>query len=519
MGIRRWIAPLLILLLGAGLRFHALTYDVRFHPDEALFATFARKAAVNGDWMLHGSLDKPPLSIYAEAISMMLVGARPLPNGVLTLDIKAGEFAARVPGTFASILLMAVMYALAKGLYGGKRTRQALSLQMPLVALFLMAVSPYGLAFSATAFTDGLMLLCIVLALCMASRGRWLWAGVWMALGYGCKQQALFYVPLVVGVGFCSVPRRTRQALSLRIARFALPVAICFGVLAVWDGARAQDTSLWTLAVANNEPGRLIYPEQALPRLQAWASYAANFAGTGWMTAILGGIAAAGVVWRVNSMPRERSTWIDVILAAYIVVYGLFHWLVALPTHDRYLLPVLPLVLLLMARGIEAGIKSVTQSHREAALRPKGTKTQRLVGISLGIFGCIAGLSFLPTAWDATEGRIGVGGDRGQHAGIDRLGAYLDHKPLGTIVYDHWLGWELGYYLGTWSDKRLTYYPTPDTLAADAAAQDDPAPRYFPVPRDVAVDPWLDRLTAMGFRIARDYESRNFVVYRLMPPK
>ncbi|HLU11718.1 MAG TPA: hypothetical protein VK003_18735, partial [Oceanobacillus sp.] len=60
----------LILLVGVALRIHALGQDRRFHPDEALYSTFARSAALNGDWLLHGSLDKPPLTIYASALSM-----------------------------------------------------------------------------------------------------------------------------------------------------------------------------------------------------------------------------------------------------------------------------------------------------------------------------------------------------------------------------------------------------------------------------------------------------------------
>jgi hypothetical protein len=333
---------------------------------------------------------------------------------------------------------------------------------------------------------------------------------VWLALGFACKQQALFYVPLVVAIGICCTEQRTRRAMSLQVIRLTLPVVICLGVLIAWDGARAQDTTLWALAVANNDPGRLIYPEQSLPRLQTWADYTGNIAGRWWMTVILTLVAVLGVGWQARYRLRERATWIDLILAAYVAGYGLFHWLVALPTHDRYVLLIVPPVLLLMARGISNGIRSVTQSH-------EATKPQWLIIFS--VIGCIAAIGFLPVARDATEGRIGVGGDRGQHAGIDRLGAYLDSKPLGTIVYDHWLGWELGYYLGTWSDKRLTYYPTPDALAADAAAQDDPAPRYLPVPRDAAVDPWLERLAEAGFGIAPDYETRTFVVYRLMPPE
>ncbi|MBZ0303039.1 MAG: glycosyltransferase family 39 protein, partial [Anaerolineae bacterium] len=188
------IAILLILLLAAGLRFHALGQDTRFHPDEALFATFARGAAVNGDWLLHGVLDKPPLTIYADALSMMVVGVTTLPDGVLTLDAHRGEFAARLPGTLASLVLVAVMFPLTRRLYPRAGVFPALA------AMLLMALSPYALAFSATAFTDGLMLLCLALALWMSAAGRWGWAGFWLAVGFGCKQQALLYVPLVAAV-------------------------------------------------------------------------------------------------------------------------------------------------------------------------------------------------------------------------------------------------------------------------------------------------------------------------------
>lgn len=131
------------------------------------------------------------------------------------------------------------------------------------------------------------------------------------------------------------------------------------------------------------------------------------------------------------------------------------------------------------------------------------------------LFLCFAVLGIFPVALDAAEGRIGVGGDQGAHTGIDQLGVYLESKPLGTIIYDHWLGWELGYYLGTWSDKRLTYYPQPILLAKDARIQADPAPRYFVAPIDAPLRPWLDALRAVGFTVRPDYRTAQQVVYRL----
>jgi len=513
------LLPVIILILGAALRFHALSHDARLHPDEALFATFARKAAVNGDWLLRGPLDKTPLSIYAQALSMMLVGVQSLPDGVLALDVHIGEFAARLPGTLASILLLAVIYALAKRPYGDPTA---------LIALFLAACSPYLLAFSATAFTDGLMLLCITLALWGASRGRWWWAGVWLALGFACKQQALLYVPLVVGLAYLT-PRpplhlmeRGRfshvkplatgwRGVGGEVLRFALPLLAIFALLAAWDAARAQESSLWALAVANNQPAGLIQPDEALPSLQTWARYAGHFFGPAWLTALLLGVGLFGCARRVIVASHDRRTRIDVILLVYCLGYFLLHGLVALPTHDRYLLPLLPPLILLVARGLNQIRKSVSQRHR-------GTEDQRGIVFSVSLFLCISALLFFPAAFDAAEGRVDVGGDRGEHDGIDRLGAYLEGKPLGTIIYDHWLGWELGYYLGTWSNKRLTYYPTAGALAADAAAQPDPAPRYLPAPAYTAVQPWLSALAARGFKIFEDYRSTKFVVYRLVPP-
>jgi 4-amino-4-deoxy-L-arabinose transferase-like glycosyltransferase len=489
------VLPLLILLIGAAFRFHALAQDARFHPDEALFATFARKAAVNGDWLLRGSLDKTPLSIYAQALSMMLVGARPLPDGVLTLDVHAGEFAARLPGTFASILLIAVTFALTKRLYGYNPA---------CIAAFLIALSPYALAFSATAFTDGLMLLCIVLALWMATRERWLWVGIWLALGYASKQQALFYVPLVIAIGWTV---RARYIVSLRnMILFALPIILCFALLTIWDASRAQDTSLWTLAVANNDPGRLINIDQAIPRLQIWAHYAAYLLGSPLLTALLLPIGLLSVLHQIIRSPRARIARIDLILLLYILSYMLLHWLVALPTHDRYLLPILPPLILLVARGFDALAQIV--GARYIVSSPK---------FSVPLLLCFSALCFFPSAIDATQSRLPMGGDRGEHDGIDQLSAYLESKPLGTIIYDHWLGWELGYYLGTWSNKRLTYYPNAHALAADAAAQSDPAPRYFPAPSRAAVELWLSELASVGFQIYEDYRSEGFIVYRLIP--
>jgi hypothetical protein len=43
-------------------------------------------------------------------------------------------------------------------------------------------------------------------------------------------------------------------------------------------------------------------------------------------------------------------------------------------------------------------------------------------------------------------------------------------------------------------------------------------PRYFPVPANAPVQPWLVALSEAGFAPTPVYFSANFVVYRLIPP-
>ncbi len=483
-----------------------LGQDVRFHPDEALFSAFARSAAVNGDWLLHGALDKTPLTIYVSTVSMMLFGVRPLPNSVLDLDVRVGEFAARVPGALGSILLVAVMHRLACSLYPGS-SRQSRSL-LAFLVMFLMAVSPFAITFSATVFTDGLMLLFLTTALMMIAQERWGWSGIFLALGFASKQQALYYVPLLVAVGWAVGDSR---AWPPRIVRLALPTIVTFGFLLVWDIFRDQPGGIWGLAAANNNPARLIRANEIILRLSTWADFAQMLAGPGWLTGTLGLMGIVGFACRIRDEARQRSTLIDMVLMTYILAYTLAHWLVAFNTYDRYLLPILPLALLLMARGV-TWIKALMQRRKEVA-------AQRTKLVALSAYACISGLSlvaFCLTARDASEGRIQVGGDLGEHTGIDGLAAYLNSRDLGAIVYDHWLGWELGYYMEAWSDKRRVYYPTPDALAVGALSQTDAAPRYFPVPADEPVSPWLAALRNAGFAVSLVYEAPRFRVYELV---
>jgi len=206
---------------------------------------------------------------------------------------------------------------------------------------------------------------------------------------------------------------------------------------------------------------------------------------------------------RLIREPQRRGAITDLVWFNFIVVYSLIHWLVAFNTFDRYLLLILPPVILLARRGIERLLTVLVRAHSDASLR---------------IAILIITLILLPTAISASEGRSMINNGHREYAGIDDLADYLNQQPVATVIYDHWLGWEIGYYLGQWHDKRLTYYPTPDALVQDALALCEIGPRFLPVPKTHTPGPWLEALEHAGFKITTAYENPNFTAYRLTPP-
>jgi 4-amino-4-deoxy-L-arabinose transferase-like glycosyltransferase len=176
---RFWLVA--IILLGALVRWRGLFANT-FHADEALFASYARLIGVWRDPLLNSQLvDKPPLLFYLQALFYPIMGT-PAP------------WVARLPNFFASLLLIPLTASLAWRLY---RT------WLPVLAAALfIALSPYTVQFSATAFTDPLLaaLLAASLLLTVAAGGpgrRPLLAGLLFGLAIATKHQALLFAPLI----------------------------------------------------------------------------------------------------------------------------------------------------------------------------------------------------------------------------------------------------------------------------------------------------------------------------------
>ncbi len=465
---------IIIVLVGFFFRIHLSAQDIRFHPDEALFSTFARNAAVKGDWMLDGELDKTPLSIYLSALSMMFTGVRQDEAGVLHLDLQRGEFSARLPNVFVDTLLIAVLFALTK--------RLSPQTNAPLLSTWLWATSPYAIAFGGTAFTDSLMVFCGVMALLLVMNKCYSAAGLWLTLSIASKQQGIFFLPLGVLL-MQNAPKRAWL-------HFFVTLVVGLGSILLWDSLRPE-TSLFTLAAEHNTPSQLFTPvETWSQRLLQWIQYGQYIAPL-WPLSIMLVIAGVYAAWYMKNL----RWWLG-----YVGGYLALHTIIAFNLYDRYLLIIAPLLIVVGAVGISHAL-----SQR---LHHRIIRFGVVVGLLLSLWG----------AWDAANGHMPIGGDKGKWDGIIEVANYLNQLPVATVIYDRWMGWELDYYLGVWSNKRRVYYPTPKALASGAAALPEKGARYFPMPIEANETPWLNALRDIGFDISLAYENARFKVFRLIPP-
>ncbi len=434
---RRWLWALTgILLVAFALRVAPLT-DNRMHPDEALFASLGRLIITGRDpWLSSTPLlvDKPPLLYYTLAAGISLSWA--------------SELSARLPGLMASLISVALAARLAQRLW---RSDEAAYL-----AGLIMALSPFAIAFSPTAFADPLMVMWILASLNALSAGRWGWGGALMGLGAATKQNALLFLPLGYGIGMIQGAGRTGAYPGLRVgfARFVSGVGLILLAALLWDAARGAETGFWAAGVATNDPGRLIRSDEVWLRAQTWLRLLSLIGGgpAGGILLGLGSIAAAACAG--SGMARDRQSAVVLLIAAFGCAYLAAHWLVAVPVIDRYMLPVVPLAALLVA--------SLARGAERIAAR---LRLSRLTFVCAILLIVLMG----PVSLKAAQSMVPVGGDHGAYDGIDTVARFLESQPVGTVIYYDSLGWTLHYYLFD-SYLYLAPFASPAALASDLLA-------------------------------------------------
>jgi hypothetical protein len=541
-GWGRW-SLVLILLLAWALRLPPVMVN-RFHADEAWYGYWGLLIGRGRDpWLTDVPVDKPPLLPY-------LVG------GTLAL-LGGSEFAVRSPGLAAGLVTVPLAAALARALYRDRWTATA--------AAIGAALSPFAILFSATAFTDPLMVALGLAACVAATRSRPWWAGLLAGMALATKQTALMWLPLVLALqmvnaahppslgllkrgfsGFRAVrvldsptcwgygagnpnkfgtlvrhPRRlTIFPRLLRRYRYsALGILLVVGLVFAWDRVRVVQgaESFWCLGVARYGGLRVIWPQELRARLQGWIGLMRYL----FVSPLVNSLLLAGLpvlVWRGTVRRRRaRASLLDLLLVSFCLAYSLFLCLWAFPVWDRYLLPLVPLLALLLAR-----VFGFLVARIEVMIRRPGPPLSRL-SRALCPLSLVVLLSFLSLpAWKAAQSRYPVGGDHGAYDGIDEVAGFLHSLPEGTVVYQHWLGWHHSYYLFD-SPVYLAYWPTPSWLAEDVRAFGVREPRYITFPSWESSLRVAQALAGVGYRLCpvltttRRDNTSSFTVYRIQP--
>jgi 4-amino-4-deoxy-L-arabinose transferase-like glycosyltransferase len=494
---------LLITGLTAVLRTPSL-FANSFQADEALFATWAREIGIWRDPLLQMQpLDKPPLLFYLQAIFYPLFG--PV------------EFAARMPNWIASILLIPLVGLLAWKLYRRPGTA--------VLAATLLALFPLTIQFSSTAFTDPLLTFWLLAGFTAVASNKPGWAGLLFGLALTTKYQAILFLPLLLGLGWLF---GWRGKLWFRgLAGLLSPLLALF----VWEWARTGSFSLWQNQINNFGGLRLSYSWELWPRFLAWIGL--------WQTAVsplifILLIPAIGWLlwqycrgrWGINASGYETtpdksgykspagaslfsptasaSGDYDRLLLIFILGYGLFHWLFAIPVWDRYLLPLLPLLALLLAG---------TYDHVFAQL-PSIQPLLQNRGAML-----IVALLLISASWSARNGRYQLGSFPQADQGAATIAAALADAPYGTVLYDHWFSWQWRYHL---FDKRVfvTWFPHGQALADDLTAfGQDGSLRYVALPNTAVAQPIIRAVQEAGFTLTAVSQTNDIILYQIIAPQ
>ena len=489
-----WIMPLLLCWVAFGLRLGPLWAN-RFHSDEALYASWALAIAYGRDRLLAWAApDKPPLLFYLMAVAFFILGHT--------------EVAARLIGLMAGVVSVALMWQL-----GPDRPLKPVRSGLAATA---MSLSPMAILFSPTAFLDPLMVMFALASLAAVTRRRPGWAGMFLGLAAATKIQALIFLPLVLTCGIIADLSRRQdtqtktfqesQCLWAVAVRFVLGLTVPLVGVVAWDRVRGG-TPFWIQQTINYGGIRYIYAGEAMPRLMGWASFLPHFFGWPLLAVLAMGLPLL-LIYDLTLAARTWAAALDLVLIAFALGYLLLHWLLAFPVWDRYIFGLVPVMCLLVGRLAGLFVSGL-------AVRVRWPRAAACVAVAL-----VLALLVFP-AVQAAQSQLPVGGDHGPHDGIDDVADYLHGFPYGTVVYDHWLGWTLRYYL--WDARvYVAYFATPQALAEDVHVFGRTSPRFIVFPASESTTRIQRALAAEGAALSPMLTTQDrrgqptFTVYRIV---
>ncbi|MBI5082457.1 MAG: glycosyltransferase family 39 protein [Chloroflexi bacterium] len=477
----------------------------RFHPDEALYASFARLIASGRDPMLHDVLvDKPPLPFYTMAASMMIFGGN--------------EFAARLPHLIASVISLALIYRVGESLYN--RSTGAL-------AVTLFALSPMAILFAITLFTDTMLIMFLLASILAITRRQWAWSGLWWGLAFACKQTAIFFLPLIAVICLILFVHQ-RNLLGFKnlagfinpITYFLLPAILCALLVFAWDILRQPSVSFWVQGYTDNNPNRLIRANELLPRLTEWINLSGYVSGSRLIDLIfLISLPFLLFSHRRPSVPALH----DLALIGFALSFFAGYWLFAFNVWDRYLLVLTPIIALLIARVfyVIGNWLLVIKDRLSNFQLPTSNFQSPIPNLPLFIVHSSLFILLLPPAFTSSQSAFPIGGDHGSYDGIDQIAATLRSAPADSVLYDYWLSWEWRFYLFD-NPLYVAWMPDTDAIQKDLKAFGKKSPRYIVAPSWVSFSETQTAIESANFKVekiqttTRRDGSPSFTLYQII---
>ncbi|MGQ0603871.1 MAG: hypothetical protein ACT4QE_19495, partial [Anaerolineales bacterium] len=263
---------------------------------------------------------------------------------------------------------------------------------------------------------------------------------------------------------------------------------------------------VWTQGYADNAPNRLIRAGEVLPRAAAWLELLGYVTASTQLNFVL--LVGLPVLLLLNLRTPSRPPLTDLLFTGYYLLYLAMYWLFAFNVWDRYLVPLVPLVLLLLARviwQIADGLWRLAIRHLPSAILP-----------------IAFGLLLLPSAITASRSGYPIGGDHGAYDGIDAMARYLNTLSSGTVLYDFWLSWQWSFYLFD-GPVYVAWMPSPEVFATDLRSFGISSPRYLVVPAWEADTEVRAAADSAGFDLTLEHTAyrrdgaASFHLYRLDP--
>jgi hypothetical protein len=332
------------------------------------------------------------------------------------------------------------------------------------------------------------------------------YAGIFFALATATKQPAWLFLPLLISIGFLN-NWQTRDWVRF----FAGTIAILIPLF-IWDyGRGVPDT--WTMLNANFGKIRLAYSWELWERLWAWGKLWQIVFGSWWVVVFM------GIGWAASRCFYGGGKWLKPLLQTYdwlwlgfLFGYFVFHWFGVIPVWDRYVMPAIPIVAILLGRVV--GTQRYTEKAQRFTENRKNPLRESLFA-SVNLRVPLLLLLMLPFAWQARNGAFPVGGQAHADRGIAEIAPFLEPYPYGTVLYDQTSSWHWRHYL---IDTKVfhVWYPNPDFLVHDLQVfADNPDTRLLILPQDDSATPTYRTLTSAGFALQYVTASDELVLYRI----